>query len=257
MDAVFKGQRLRAANQLVEAKEQLRICAAESCPEVVQTDCVDWLADVERALPTVVVTAKSGAGMDLVGVSVTVDGRPFLDRLDGAARPMNAGLHAFHFASTDGTSLDREVRIKEGEKNQSVDVVLATPKFPPSPMPLSPPERVPPPSLPPEMNPYWRVTAWALGTAGIAGLVTGAAFGIAAAVEKNADCQGSACAKDTTSRIRTNALISDIGWISGSALLDGCLAVVLFAPKAKPSTALRLTPLVGPGGAIARIEGNW
>jgi hypothetical protein len=52
---------------LIEAREQLRACAAAQCPAVVQTDCAGWLAEVEKALRSVVVAAKDGAGVDRTG----------------------------------------------------------------------------------------------------------------------------------------------------------------------------------------------
>jgi hypothetical protein len=130
LDAATKAQRFKDTHKLVEAREQLRICAAAECPAVVQTDCANWLAEVEKALPTVVVIAKSGAGADLVDVKVTVDGHPFVTKLDGQAIPMNAGPHTFHFEGADGT-LDQQVVVTEGEKSQKVAIVLGAP--PPAP----------------------------------------------------------------------------------------------------------------------------
>src|ERR1700733_10293046 len=75
LDAASKGQRFRDTHKLVEAREQLRVCAAAQCPAVVQSDCANWLADVEKALPSVVLSAKSGTGVDLVDVTVSVDGQ--------------------------------------------------------------------------------------------------------------------------------------------------------------------------------------
>ena len=108
LDAATKGQRFRDTHKLVEAREQLRVCAAAQCPGVVQTDCANWLAEVDKALPSVVLAAKNGAGGDLVDVRVSVDGQPLVAKLDGQAVPMNAGLHTFHFEGTAGV-VDQQV----------------------------------------------------------------------------------------------------------------------------------------------------
>lgn len=86
LDAATKGQRLRDAHKLLDARVQLRICAAAECPAVVQSDCAHWLAEVEHALPSIVITARNGAGADLVEVTVSVDGQPLMSRLDGRGR---------------------------------------------------------------------------------------------------------------------------------------------------------------------------
>ena len=102
LDASSKGQTLRDQHKLVEARQQLRVCAAGGCPSVVQTDCAAWLADVEKAIPTVVLAAKNGAGADLFDVKVSVDGQPLASRLDGQALPLDPGPHAFRFEGADG-----------------------------------------------------------------------------------------------------------------------------------------------------------
>src|SRR5262245_7790898 len=73
--AAAQGQTLRDAHKLVEAREQFRTCAREQCPRVVQKDCVAWLSDVEKNLPSVVLTAKDEAGADIVEGKVSVDGK--------------------------------------------------------------------------------------------------------------------------------------------------------------------------------------
>src|SRR5580704_15746858 len=70
LDASSQAQTLRDAHQLVEARDQLRICARQICPAVVQADCATWLDAVEKSLPTVVLTAKDGRGGDVINVKV-------------------------------------------------------------------------------------------------------------------------------------------------------------------------------------------
>jgi hypothetical protein len=127
LEAASKGQTLRDAHQLVEARDALRVCAREGCPTVVQKDCAGWLEAVEKALPTVVLTAKDGAGADLVNVRVFIDGRALVTSLDGKAVPMNPGPHTFHFEALDGTSTDQQVLLPEGAQARSVAVVLGRP----------------------------------------------------------------------------------------------------------------------------------
>ena len=248
LDAASKGQTLRNAHKLVEAREQLRICAAAACPAVVQTDCANWLADVERALPSVVMTAKSGAGADLVDVKVTVDGQPLVSKLDGQAVPMNPGQHTFHFEAADG-SLDQQVVVSEGEKNQRIAVVLgaaaAAGAAPDAGGSSSP----------------WRTVGWVLGGVGVAGLGVGTVFGIVALSDKNnADCNASnVCKPGTSGPVKTTSLISDIGWVAGGVLLASGAALVLFTPSGtrEAATAVRIAPVVTAGGGGLMAGGSW
>src|ERR1700722_6588464 len=74
VEASSRGQILRDEHKLVEAPDALRGRAAVGCPAIVQNDCAGWLAEVEKALPSVVASAKNGAGEDLFDVKVSMDG---------------------------------------------------------------------------------------------------------------------------------------------------------------------------------------
>src|SRR5579872_5329928 len=119
-----RAQTMRDAHQLLEARDQLRACVRTVCPAVIQSDCAAWLADVEKALPTVVVTARNASGADVVDVKVSVDGQPLLSQLTGQAVPVNAGLRKFHFESADGAVLDLQVMVREGDKNVPIAAVV-------------------------------------------------------------------------------------------------------------------------------------
>ncbi len=268
LDAASKGQKLRDGHKLVEAREQLRICAAAQCPNVVQTDCASWLAEVDRALPGVVIVAKNAAGGFVVDVKVTVDGQPFLAKLDGRALPVNAGMHSFHFEGADGTSVDQQVLVREGDKNQPVNVVLgAVPPPPPqgagagssSAAGSTPCER----ELGSESSgSALRTAGWVLGGAGVVGLRgVGAVFGIVALGDKNgAHCDANnVCDPGSTSGIKSAALISDIGWIAGGVLVATGAGLLLFAPSGNhaSTTGVRLSPVVTASGGELVLGGAW
>ena len=79
-------------------------------------DCTVWLAEVEKGLPTVVVSARSDAGTDLTDIAVLVDGRPFMSMLDGRSIPIDPGPHTFRFVRAGSASIERQVVAVEGEK---------------------------------------------------------------------------------------------------------------------------------------------
>jgi hypothetical protein len=265
LDAASKAQKLRGAHSLVEARVQLRICSSAACPTAVQADCAGWLTDVEGSLPTVVVSAKNRSGADLFDVKVSVDGAPLSSKLDGQAAPMNPGPHAFHFEAADGTALDQQVMVREGEKNQEVAVVLgplpASPPPPPGPAPESVQQTSP---LPADSGPAhpgpWKTVGWIAGAAGIVGLGIGATFGAIALHDKNsAGCNAAdVCQPGTTGGIKSAALVSDIGWIAGGVLLASGAALVLFAPgDHRGASAIRVAPSLVAGGGGAVLGGAW
>lgn len=257
LDAAKKGQRARDTHQLVEAREQFRVCGAAVCPKVVQHDCAEWLVAVEAALPSVVLGAKTAAGADLVDVRVSMDGQPLATRLDGQALPMNAGPHTFRFEAESGAA-EVQVVVKEGAKNQPVQVVIGLPvaPAPPAASPPAPAARAAPaePSPTPASTPL-RTVGWALAIAGASGLVVGASFGVAALVDKGrAHCVDDACDPGTSSGIKTTALVSDVGWIAGGVLLAGGGLLLLLpsrssAPGREGARAWNVAPVFfGTGG---------
>jgi hypothetical protein len=61
-DAYVAAQTLREAHRLKESREQLLACSRPGCTAFIVKDCVEWLAQVENSLPTVVLSAKDAAG---------------------------------------------------------------------------------------------------------------------------------------------------------------------------------------------------
>ncbi len=255
LNAATKGQRFRDTHKLVEAREQLRVCAAAACPSIVQSDCAGWLADVENALPTLVVSAKSSTGVDLVDVRVSVDGQPLLSKLDGQAVSMDPGVHAFHFEAHDGTSLDSQVLVKEGDKNRPVAVVIPAATPPPTKQPAH--EALVATSSGPSS---WKPIGWAMAGVGAAGLAMASVLGIVAVADKNAHCDANdLCDPGASGRIKSEALLSDVGWIAGGVVLAGGIATLLLAPKRAREKAARIevAPIVGAGGGGVAVEGTF
>lgn len=259
LDAAAKGQRLRATHKLVEAREELRVCALATCPAVVQSDCANWLDSVERTLPTVVVTAKDGTGADLVDVRVSVDGALLAPRIDGLAVPMNAGLHLFNFESSGRPALDRAVLVKEGEKNQEVAVVFGPSVSPPS--SSSPATAGPAEVSAGSSGSGWGETiGWGIGGVGVVGLLVGAVAGLVAVADKgSAHCDAhDVCDRGSVDAIKNAALVSDVGWVAGGVLLVGGAGLVLFAHETRTSnTGLRVVPVVVPSGGAIMARASW
>ena len=258
LDAASKGQTLRDDHKLIEARQEFRTCARRECPAAVQSDCAGWLADVEKALPTVVLSAKDAGGADSLDVKVTIDGQPLASKLDGQATPVNPGPHLFHFESADGLSVDQRVIIAEGERSQRVKVVLAKA----APVPTASTEPTATTSTAPSSpSSPLRTLGWVAAGVGAAGLAVGTVFGIIAMSDKSsAHCDSNnVCDPGTTSGIRSAALVSDIGWIAGGVFMATGLGLLLFAPRGTHEAAqgVRLVPTVTASGAGALVQGRF
>ena len=239
-------------------------------PPAVRSDCAGWLADVEKSLPTVVLSAKDPAGGALLDVEVSVDGQPFATKLDGEALAANPGLHTFRFDAADGTHLEQPIVVRQGERNQAVAVVLPIPgKAAPAPAAAPPPAAAPAPaSAAPAASTggsasggWMTPTGWVLGAAGVVGLGIGAVFGFVSMNDKNgAHCDASNyCDAGALSSGRSAATGADVGFIAGGVLLAGGVSLLLLAPGAGHETGatIRLAPLVGAGTTGAAMGGTW
>jgi hypothetical protein len=257
-DPAAKGQALRDAHKLVEAREQFRVCAGAGCPTAVQSACAAWLTEVDRAVPTVLIRAKNGAGTDLLDVDVSVDGHWLVSKLDGPAVPVNAGPHAFHLEGADGARLDLQVVIREGVKAQ---VVAATLEPPASGSPAPVAASASPSTGAAPSSGSWQTVGWVAGAIGVVGLGVGAAFGISALASKSAaHCDvNNVCDPGTTRAIKNAALASDVGWIVGGVLLAGGVGLLLFAPPASapPSAGVRVVPVAAAGGGGIVMGTPW
>lgn len=117
-DANERAIALRKDHHLQDARVQLLTCAATSCPGDVRVECARRIDEVELAVPTIVFDAKDGAGNDLVDVSVTMDGKPLVDKLDGSAQKLDPGPHQFTFKSASHVDITRTIVLREGEKDR-------------------------------------------------------------------------------------------------------------------------------------------
>ena len=258
LDAASSGQTLRDAHKLVEARDRFRACARAECPSVVQTSCTEWLEATEKSLPTVVITAKDGAGTDLVDVTVNVDGQRLLTRLEGHAIPMNPGPHAFHLELADGTSVDQQIVVREGEKDQPISAVLGKR---PAAVVVPPTAQQAAPATPADAGARpWATVGWVLGGVGVIGLGVGTVFGVIAMNDKNsANCADKLCDGGPLGSARSAATISDVGLIAGGVLVAGGVTLVLVSKDGAPSgaAALSAAPVISARGGGLALGGHW
>ena len=123
---------LRNEHKLREARAQLLICSAASCPADMRDECHDHVDAFGVAIPTIVFAVKDAAGNDLVAVRVTMDGQPIAGS-DWRGRRCRSipGAHTFTFetAGQPQGNIQKQFVIHEGEKDRRERIVFGAPIF--------------------------------------------------------------------------------------------------------------------------------
>ena len=267
------GQALQLDGKLSAARKLLVSCGDPSCPAIVRDDCAQRLNELERLQPTIVFDVKDGDGVDVSGVSVTVDGQPLTDRLEGLALKVDPGEHAFTFTAAGHPAVTRSFVLKEGEKDRRERIVLESAAVPPAaPSPTPTPTSPAPTAVPAEATPAgmstMKVLGLTTGAVGVAGLAVGGIFGaltIAAVNQQKTDCSSASTCSNRAqalsdhSTVSTDSTVSDVGFIAGGALL--ALGAVLFftAPSssAAPTSGLVIMPAPSRGGGGLSLVGEF
>ena len=131
VDASDKAQTLRAEKKLRAARTELLLCARDVCPDVVKTDCGQWLSEVTASLPTVVISATDASGNEVNAVRVTMDGEVIAEKLEGVAIAVDPGLHLFRYEGPAGAKpVEANVTINQGEKNRALKITFDTGEAP-------------------------------------------------------------------------------------------------------------------------------
>jgi hypothetical protein len=124
VESFSRAQDSRERGQLSEAKRLFLHCAQSSCPTLLQSDCAKYGDDLDRTVPSLSFSARSGSGEDIADAQVFVDGVPLASRIDdGKAHDVNPGKHSVRFVrGKEEASVNIIVAV--GEKNRNVSVVL-------------------------------------------------------------------------------------------------------------------------------------
>lgn len=248
ISASEKAQQLRADSKLSASRELLLSCARDVCPAVVRKDCARWLAEVDEAIPTIVLAAKDSAGHDVAAVKVLVDDKPFSDKLEGKAQSIDPGSHVFKFEREGGPAVTETVLVREGEKNRIIAVTFPAAEG-----------ESPPGTTPPKTTSTVAVVspaAWVLAGVGAASFVSFAYFGLSArskASDLRSTCAPS-CSSDEVDSVNTKLLIADISL--GVSLVSFGISTYLFLnPTKTESPAVAFSPL--PGGGALSLAGRF
>jgi hypothetical protein len=136
--AAVAAQKLQRAGKLQDARTNFLACVRPECPGEVKAVCDGLLSTLDTSMPTVIFSARTEDGQDLVDVRVFVDGVTFLTALDGKAVAVDPGPHVVRFEREGSPPVDRRVVIREAEKDRPLTLTFGHRVMPPSP-PATPP----------------------------------------------------------------------------------------------------------------------
>jgi hypothetical protein len=211
-----------------------------------------------------VFVAKGADGADLSDVRVDADGTLLLERLTGAAVPINPGQHTFTFTWSDKV-VERSAVVHEGEKNRilSVEFPADLPNAQPTPVAAAPAKPAPAVAV---RKPVERPTppsvyiAGGLGVVALGGFAYFAASGRsdANALHDDACATSSTCDPDETGAVKDKYLAANI--FLGVGIVSFGVATVLWLarPEVMPQTDtanLRVDILPIRDGATATVGG--
>ena len=236
-----------------KARDLSRQCARDTCPSVVHADCLAWMEEAEKAIPTIVLQALTDEG-DATAARVLVDEVEVATHLDGRSLEVDPGSHVIRFTMG---SAQKEVHvvIKEGEKSRAVVADFRSPR-PAIAQAAAAPKIRPVPSA-----------VWIAAGVGAAGLLGFGAFAVAGSVAKSSlDNQCAPfCTEEQTSSSRSLFLAADVALGVGIVGAATATTLYLLRPEVEDSSnasplqlrALRATPLVTPRMQGMSVSGSF
>jgi hypothetical protein len=244
VESYERAQYLRKDLKLREAREALLVCAQDACPAVTKNDCVPWLAEIDRSIPTVSVAVRDAAGRDQTSAKITLDGAPLAGAAEGLAVMVDPGSHVIGAQVEDGRSAEERIVVRAGERNRVIVLTLGGPAAPPA-------DRGPARATePPREEPRGRsfalpIVLTAVGLAGVGGAVF---FGLSAQGDEKDMRSGCAprCPQSDIDAAESKLLYSDVALGVGVVALAAATYFWISGASSSPrASAPSVPPLLG------------
>lgn len=248
VSASTHGQVERDRGQLLSARAQFRACAQPACPGVVQKSCAEWLVELERRIPSVVVRVSEPNEHDILGASVAIDGATAA--CDGRPVQLDPGTHTILASAPGWTSSERTFLLAEREQSRLLLLELHRPQTDAA-------LQAHAVAAPAHEDARFRVPVGSgvLGGVGIAGVVGFAVLFVAAKHQLSLlrrDCSPD-CAPVRSERGRDYALAADLSLGIGVAALAGAGAWALGSWLWRKERRARIAWSPTRGGVFAAV----
>jgi hypothetical protein len=241
---------------LVAARAAALSCSQEQCPALLRADCVQWFAELDREVPSVVISVRAGA-TDVSAASVQIDGQPAPHALEGQLLELDPGPHWVEVLRIGEPTLERQVVLAAGEKARLLVFEVPSKASPTATAPQSPPRAQP------RHRPVPALT-WALSGSAVAAAGTASVLGLVALSKRNQrerapDDGGCSpyCTNEQVAPIHHLTLTADVlfGLAAASAVGAG-LSYWLRPELPLASGHLQLDLAFAPGRANVGMRGN-
>jgi hypothetical protein len=225
--------------------------AAEQSDDVIRDEATRRLAALDARIPKLVVKLAPGAPSD---TRVARDGVTLGAVSLGTALPADPGKHTVDAHEPGFSGRTFEIVLEEGRQAELV-VDPGAPEAGSGASPAAPISRSA--STGSSRPGPLRTAGWVTGGVGLAGVVAGVAFGIAAIVQKNqADCPQNVCSRTSASEhddALTSAHLSTAFLIGGTVVAATGATLWLLAPRSPTGAG----PALGFAGSTWVLRETW
>jgi hypothetical protein len=227
--------------------------------------CVGWLEEIEKTIPSIVVSVRSPDGKEPTEFRSFFDGKAVAQAIDGRAIETEPGARTVRVEGY-GQTIEERIVAKVGEQNRLVQLQMAEVATPqptraatPAPAPPPPRDSSPESSRGAPGTLYLGIGALALGAVGLGfGIGTGAAA-LSKSSELEVACENKSCLRGTDGEIQlgdaqTVADVSTVTFIVGGVLsaVGVVLVVVSVGDDDPPASRAWVAPTLGVGHAGVR-----
>ena len=262
VDAFTRAQAARQEGKLLASRQDLLLCASESCPKLVRTDCTKGVDELTPLVPSIIFQIKDGAGHDRSDAAISMDSQALSSLAPGSALELDPGPHTFVFSVPDKKPVTLQLVIHEGERARRETITIgaetlaeATTK------PLTAPTQTAA-SQPTSGLGGQRIGALVAGGVGVIGVGLGSFFGVRAMSQKSeaekvcpGDCRTSEDA-EKWSDAKTSGNVSTAAFIIGGVGLVGGVVLWMTAkPPNAEQAAVNVRLSVGVGSL--QLRGAW
>lgn len=268
---------LQKKGRLLDARRLLAQCAAPTCGAEMSEACAKEIADVNARIPAIVFVPKNGAGEDVAGVKLFVDGTLHAERFDGSAVVLDPGEHEFRFEVAGQEPVTKRFVLHERENGRREQILIGPPAtaLPPALRPSgdanvtlvvgsSPPPRQLDSTGSVQRTMGTLVLAVALPVA----IIAGTGFGVSAvakwsdATSKcNPSCEVGSVGQNDVRDARSAALGADIAFgIAGAALVGGIVLRVTAPSRrlvGRSGPEVHVAPAIGERGGSVLLGGSF
>lgn len=228
VEAHRSGQIQRKDGRLLAARETLLSCATNTCPGLVQKDCLRWVDELGAQIPSVVFRVLAKGDNSRASVRAFLDGQSLGEQLPSRALELDPGRHRFRFELPSYPAVERDVMVNEGNKFQVIQVEFVAPETVGGELAIGP--RV----VAPQAEPRRPIPLGAFVLGGVSLAAAGGFVGFGLATRKlegqYQDTCSPECSQAKIDRVEQRALAADVSAVISLAALAGATTFYLLRP---------------------------